>query len=108
VDHTWLSHPELGNVVVGLAAAGAVLLAVGHPGGAAAVGAGLVAFAGPLPFQLRAGEFGYYGWVVVVTGGVLLTLGGGLGLCAGAREVGPTTPGPADPHTTADRGLDNP
>jgi hypothetical protein len=71
-DRNWYTFPGVGNAVLGLAVGGAVLLAAGRPVGAAAAGAGLVAFALPLPGQVTGGEFGWLGWCVVVVGGALL------------------------------------
>jgi hypothetical protein len=86
IDRNWYAVPGIGNAVLGLAFGGAVLLAVRHPSGATAAGAGLVAFVLPVPSQVTTGEFGWFGWCVVVAGGVLLTIGGGIELRRQARE----------------------
>jgi hypothetical protein len=96
-DHNWFAMPGLGNAVLGLAVGGAVLLVVGHPSGATAVGAGLVAFVIPVPSQVVAGEFGWLSWCVVILGGVLLISGGVSELRRRVREDRLVTDKPASP-----------
>jgi hypothetical protein len=79
-DRSWYTFPGIGNAVLALAVGGGVLLLAGSPAGAAAAGAALVAFALPVPGQVKGGTFGWTGWLVVIAGGALLAGAGVAGL----------------------------